>query len=146
MTTEYETIHAPPVTSVAPTSATSATSATTTPAQVIDPGASSDSDEELPELTPLLREFSEIEISTSDPASVFQKSFDFIQAHPEIYVEGAVDALLMEAVSSQLKAAKGKGSQAKKNAKYAFQCVHQGLLIQYCERLGKDGVRMFFRK
>jgi cell division cycle protein 37 len=51
-----------PVTSVA---STSTTSTTTTPALANDPAASSDSDEEPPEFTSLLREFSEIEISAS---------------------------------------------------------------------------------
>jgi cell division cycle protein 37 len=111
-----------------------------------DTGAASDSDEDPPELTPTLRQFSQIEISTSDPGYVFQKSFEFIQAHPEVYVDGAVDALLMESLTSQMRSARGKGSKAKKDARYALQCVHQGLLIQYCEKLGKDGVRMFFRK
>ena len=145
-TTEYETINAP---SAVPLSnfATDPSAVTTAPHKLeADRGTTSDSDDEPPELTPLLRQFSQIEISPSDPGSTFQKSFEFIQAHPEIYVEGAVDALLMEALASQLRSSKGRGTQAKKDAKYALQCVHQGLLIQYCEKLGKDGVRMFFRK
>jgi cell division cycle protein 37 len=141
-TTEYETINAPTISSAT----TPAVTAPSTSVERTDPGLSSESDEEVPELTPTLLEFSKIEISTSEPAAVFQKSFEFIQAHPDVYVEGAVDALFLAAFTSQLKAAKGKGSQAKKDARYALQCVHQGLLIQYCEKLGKDGVRMFFRK
>ncbi|KAF8133761.1 Cdc37 N terminal kinase binding-domain-containing protein [Boletus edulis] len=30
--------------------------------------------------------------------------------------------------------------------KYAKQCVHQSLLLQYCNKLGRDGVRLFFQK
>lgn len=30
--------------------------------------------------------------------------------------------------------------------KYARQCVHQALLVQYCEKLGKDGVQLFFKR
>jgi cell division cycle protein 37 len=92
-------------------------------------------------LTPALREFSQIKLDSKNTASTFQKSFEYIQAHPEIYVEGAVDALLVEAFGSQMKADKDR-----KMARYALQCVHQGLLLQYCEKLGKDGVRMFFKK
>ncbi len=30
--------------------------------------------------------------------------------------------------------------------KYAKQCVNQALLLQYCERLGKDGPALFIRR
>ena len=49
---------------------------------------------------------------------------------------GASDALLVAAFTAQ-----GDGK-----AKYAKQCVHQSLLLQYCEKLGKDGVSIFFKR
>ena len=49
--------------------------------------------------------------------------------------DGAVD-LLVEAFKAE-----GDGE-----TKYAKQCVHQSLLLQYGEKLGRDGVQVFFRK
>lgn len=34
----------------------------------------------------------------------------------------------------------------KGKSKYAKQCVHQALLIQYCRQLGKDGISVFFKR
>ena len=81
-------------------------------------------------MTPSLTEFSKI------PLREYQRSFEFIQAHRDVYVTGASDALLVEAFTAQRRG----------ESKYAKQCVHQSLLIQYCEKLGKDGVRLFFRR
>ena len=94
-------------------------------------GEDEDEDEEgLPELTPALVEFSNI------PLKAYEKSFEYIQQHRDVYVPGASDALLVAAFRAQ--------SQDK--PKYAKQCIHQSLLLQYCEKLGKDGVGVFFKK
>ncbi|KAF9485816.1 hsp90-like protein [Pholiota conissans] len=93
--------------------------------------ADDDAEEEgLPELTPSLEAFSKI------PLWSYEKSFEFIQEHRDVYVPGASDALLVAAFTAQ-----GEGK-----SKYAKQCVHQSLLIQYCEKLGRDGVGIFFKK
>ncbi|PFH46522.1 hypothetical protein AMATHDRAFT_154607 [Amanita thiersii Skay4041] len=84
----------------------------------------------LPELTPSLEAFSKI------PVKGYERSFEFIQQHRDVIVDGASDALLVAAFRAQ--------QEGKK--KYAKQCVHQSLLLQYCEKLGKDGVRVFFKK
>ncbi|KAG5652897.1 hypothetical protein H0H81_003261 [Sphagnurus paluster] len=110
----------------------------TTEYEVLNPKAAAvqvddedeEEDEDLPELTPSLEAFSKI------PVRAYEKSFEFIQAHRDVIVPGASDALLVAAFRSQ---SAGK-------SKYAKQCVHQSLLLQYCEKLGKDGVRVFFRK
>ncbi|KIM40889.1 hypothetical protein M413DRAFT_445662 [Hebeloma cylindrosporum] len=95
------------------------------------PGYEDDEDDEgVPELTPSLEAFSKI------PLGDYQKSFEFIQQHRDVYVPGASDALLVAAFTAE-----GEG-----NSKYAKQCVHQSLLIQYCEKLGRDGVGVFFKK
>ncbi|TFK40864.1 hsp90-like protein [Crucibulum laeve] len=118
--------------------------AITTEFEVLNPKAASsssapaaptveDEDEEvdeLPELTPSLEAFAKL------PVGSYEKSFEFIQAHRDVVVPGATDALLVAAFQAQ---SEGK-------AKYAKQCVHQSLLLQYCEKLGPDGVRVFFRK
>lgn len=89
-----------------------------------------DEDTELPKLTPALEEFSKL------PVRGYQKSWEFIQAHRDVIVPGASDALLVAAFRAQ-----GEGKDT-----YAKQCVHQSLLLQYCDKLGKDGVRVFFNK
>ncbi|KAI0786879.1 Cdc37 N terminal kinase binding-domain-containing protein [Abortiporus biennis] len=85
---------------------------------------------ELPELTPSLEEFSKL------PLKGYEQSWEFIKSHRDVIVPGASDALLVTAFTAQ-----GEGKAA-----YARQCVHQSLLLQYCEKLGKDGVSLFFRK
>ena len=98
------------------------------------PSAAADDDDdeegELPELTPALVAFSKI------PLKAYDKSFEYIQHHREVYVPGASDALLVAAFRAQ----------GQDKPKYAKQCIHQSLLLQYCEKLGKDGVGVFFKK
>ena len=84
----------------------------------------------MPELTPSLEAFSKL------PLGAYEQSFRFIQAHPDVVVSGASDALLVASFRAE-----GDGKP-----KYAKQCVHQSLLLQYCEKLGGDGVRVFFNK
>lgn len=81
-------------------------------------------------MTPNLIAFSKI------PLRDYEKSFHFIQDHRDVYVEGASDALLVAAFTAE-----NRGESA-----YAKQCVHQSLLLQYCEKLGPDGVRLFFKR
>jgi cell division cycle protein 37 len=118
----------------------------TTSIEVLNPGASSpntpsvssadpddDSEDEadaLPELTSSLLAFSHL------PLHNYDQSFAFIQAHRDVVVPGAADALLVAAFRAQ----------SANNSKYAKQCVHQSLLLQYCDKLGGDGVRVFFKK
>ncbi|KAL6308401.1 Cdc37 N terminal kinase binding-domain-containing protein [Sparassis latifolia] len=116
-TTEYEVLNPK---GVEGTTTTSVPAASSTVA----------SDDELPELTPSLEQFSHL------PLRGYQQSWDFIRSHRDVYVAGASDALLVAAFKAQND---GK-------AVYAQQCVHQSLLIQYCEKLGPDGVTLFFRK
>lgn len=70
------------------------------------------------------------------PVGGFERSYEFLKNDKGPFVEGAVDALLLEAFHAE--------SNGKR--KYAKQCVHQGLMVQYCEKLGKEGIGMFFKK
>ena len=70
------------------------------------------------------------------PLRGYTQSFEFIQKDPSILMEKNTDALLAEAFEAELK---GEDERAKR-------CVHQGLMIQYCRKLGKDGVRLFFQR
>jgi cell division cycle protein 37 len=89
-----------------------------------------DVDEELPHMTPTLEEFAKL------PLWDFDKSWFFIQNHRDVVVPGASDALLVSAFRAQREGI----------SKPAKQCVHQSLILQYCEKLGKDGVQLFFRR
>ncbi|GJE88379.1 hsp90 co-chaperone Cdc37 [Phanerochaete sordida] len=95
-------------------------------------GAAEELDEnaELPELTPSLEAFSRL------PVRGYEQSWEFIKQHRDVVVPGASDALLVAAFTAQ---SEGKGT-------YAKQCVHQSLLLQYCDKLGKDGVSIFFKR
>lgn len=89
-----------------------------------------DDEEGLPSLTPSLEKFGQI------PVGRYEESFRFIQEHRDVYAPGASDALLVAAFRVQQKGEK----------KLARKYVHQSLLLQYCEKLGRDGPRMFFQK
>jgi len=84
----------------------------------------------VPEMTPVIAEFSKLQLGG------FQESWDFIKAHRDVVVPGASDALLVA------------GYRAERDGKheYAKKCVHQSLLLQYGEKLGKDGISVFFTK
>jgi cell division cycle protein 37 len=89
-----------------------------------------DEEEGLPQMTPSLLGFSKL------PMNEFEKSFRYIQEHRDVYVPGASDALLVQAFQAE-----GQGRRS-----YAKACIHQSLLLQYCEKLGPNGVGMFFKK
>ena len=95
-----------------------------------DAGDQEDVEEGHPELTPTLEAFSKISLWN------YEQSFQFIQSHREVYVSGASDALLLT----------GFKAQDEGKSKYAKQCVHQSLLIQSREKLGRDGFGLFFKK
>jgi cell division cycle protein 37 len=69
-------------------------------------------------------------------AGDYRALLEFISKHPNLLSESESDGLLIEAFDAQME---GK-------SKYAKQCVHQALLIQYCRQLGKDGVGLFFKR
>ncbi|KAN0139805.1 Cdc37 N terminal kinase binding domain containing protein [Lactarius tabidus] len=94
------------------------------------PDDNGDEDAELPHMTPALEEFAKL------PLWSFEKLWLYIQNHREVVVPGASDALLVSAFRAQRD---GK-------SKYAKQCVHQSLVLQYGEKLGKDGVQLFFKR
>ncbi|KAG9009534.1 hsp90 co-chaperone Cdc37 [Tulasnella sp. JGI-2019a] len=124
-----------------------AKAATTTEIEVLNPKASpaaatteeaanadddeDDEDDRIPDLTPTLLEFSQI------PLGQFEQSFRFIQSHArQVMAPGTYDQLVIAGFRAAVKGKK----------KYAKQCVHQALLVQYCEKLGKDGVQLFFKR
>ena len=66
----------------------------------------------------------------------YRASLQFISQHPEVVTERETDGLLVEAFNAAMK----------EKYAYAKTCVHQGLLIQYCRQLGRDGVGLFFKR
>ncbi|CAE6405065.1 unnamed protein product [Rhizoctonia solani] len=96
-----------------------------------DDGGDDDNDmEPLPELTPLQAKFASL------PLGSFEQAFQFIQDNHEIFSLGATDAFLLAGFRAQMKG----------ESKYAKQCVNRSLMLQYCEKLGRDGVSLFFKR
>ncbi|KAJ5155236.1 hypothetical protein N7492_008039 [Penicillium capsulatum] len=120
--------------------AKAATTSKQTEVELLNPGASAqqstskaaedDDDPANVEVSPLAKKFANLK--RNDYSAYLQ----FISEHPHIIAEKETDGLLVEAFNSQLK---GK-------EEYARQCVHQGLLLQYCRSLGHDGIRLFFNR
>jgi cell division cycle protein 37 len=81
-------------------------------------------------MTPAITEFSKLSLRG------FQESWDFIKTHRDVVVPGASEALLIA----------GYRAEREGKHKYAKQCVHQSLLLQYGEKLGRDGISVFFNK
>ena len=77
-----------------------------------------------------MKEFSEL-TKTED-------SFKFISEHPFIMNKAQKydDQVLAEGFSLEMKG----------ESKKARNCVHQALMIQYCQVLGPDGVNLFFQR
>ncbi|KAF8685604.1 Cdc37 C terminal domain [Rhizoctonia solani] len=95
-----------------------------------DDGDDDDDMEPLPELTPLQAKFASL------PLGSFEQAFQFIQDNHEIFSPGATDAFLLAGFRAQMKG----------ESKYAKQCVNRSLMLQYCEKLGRDGVSLFFKR
>ncbi|EEQ32407.1 hsp90 co-chaperone Cdc37 [Microsporum canis] len=79
---------------------------------------------------PLTKEFAKHKIGD------YREAYSFLTDHPELLAEKRTDELLMEAFNAQMAG----------DEEYARQCVHHGLLLQYCRSLGKDGVALFFKR
>lgn len=93
-------------------------------------GEDSDDDPENVKASDLAKEFAKIKVGD------YRACLQFISEHPEIVAEKETDGLLVEAFNSQMD---GKDEHAR-------QCVHQGLLLQYCRSLGRDGINLFFKR
>jgi cell division cycle protein 37 len=121
-----------------------------------DSDAEDDDDEELPTLLPSMQGFAKLTSSLPDlplTASTlppnfnpsrdvkpepFDQALKYLSAHKELLREdiNTTDALLVEAFQAQMR---GEG-------KLSRRCVEKALLVQYCNKLGKDGVNLFFRR
>lgn len=134
--TGFDTSH------VAKAEADKAKAAQTESVELLNPGSGSqgssqkpgaDDEEEDPEnmkASDLAKRFAKI------PRSDYRALQQFIGENPHVVAEKETDGLLVEAFNSQMA---GKED-------YARQCVHQGLLLQYCRSLGRDGISLFFKR
>lgn len=93
-------------------------------------GLDEDEDEEIPTFTPSARRFTQLEIGN------WEASFKAISSEPSLLHDDVNDAILMEAFEASMRG----------DTKYARACVHQSLVLQYCRKLGKDGVSLFFKR
>ena len=121
-----------------------------------DSDAEDDDDEELPTLLPSMQGFAKLNSALPDlpltAASLppnfnptrdvrpepFDQALKYLSTHKELLREdiNATDALLVEAFQAQMRG----------EAKLSRRCVEKALLVQYCNKLGKDGVNLFFRR
>ncbi|KAK7203750.1 Cdc37 N terminal kinase binding-domain-containing protein [Myxozyma melibiosi] len=89
-----------------------------------------DDEDEDYKISPLAEKFAAIKLGD------YQKCLSFIGEHPSIVSEDEADGILYEAF----------GKEMKNEHAAAKRYVHNALLLQYCARLGRDGVTVFFRK
>ncbi|KAJ1960911.1 hsp90 co-chaperone Cdc37 [Dispira parvispora] len=64
------------------------------------------------------------------------QSIAYISRYPDIVDEAISDEILVRAFEKQMAG----------DSRSSLQCVHQGLILQYCARLGHDGVSLFFTR
>ena len=97
---------------------------------VDEPDADGEDGEADVEASELGKQFAQIKMGD------YRACLQFISAHPEVVAEKETDGLLVLAFNASME---GKDD-------FARQCVHQGLLLQYCRALGRDGVGLFFKR
>ncbi|KAG5519942.1 hypothetical protein PMAC_000219 [Pneumocystis sp. 'macacae'] len=96
-----------------------------------NPGSPPDDPSEHIEPSPAARQFAALDSNN------YHALLDFISRHPDIVDDDReTDGLLIDAFNHQMHG----------NHTLARQSVHQGLLLQYCRQLGKDGVSLFFQR
>ncbi|PFH58806.1 hypothetical protein XA68_13198 [Ophiocordyceps unilateralis] len=87
-------------------------------------------DEDEAQASPDAKTFAQIK------ADDYTASLGFLSQHPNILTERDSDGILVLAFDAGLE----------RDDARCRQCVHQGLLLQYCRALGKDGVALFFKR
>jgi cell division cycle protein 37 len=98
-------------------------------ADVDEPSPDDDDDAEV-EASELGKQFALIKMGD------YRACLQFISEHPQVMAERETDGLLVMAFNASIGG----------NNDFARQCVHQGLLLQYCRALGRDGVGLFFKR
>ncbi|KAF4581911.1 Hsp90 co-chaperone Cdc37 [Ophiocordyceps camponoti-floridani] len=106
----------------------------TTQVELLNPqvqkGDDKSGDDPEAEASPDAKKFAQIK------ANDYTTSLRFLAQHPHILTERDSDGILVLAFDAGLE---GDDDGCRR-------CVHQGLLLQYCRALGKDGVGLFFKR
>ena len=96
-----------------------------------DESASTDDDDQnVPTLSPAARKFTKLEIGN------WEQAFSALSKEPKLLHEEVDDSIMIEAFEASMRGDK----------RYAYDCVHQALVLQYCRKLGRDGVALFFKR
>lgn len=140
-----------------PSSASTSTAAKPSSSKADDDDDDEQDEDNIQEADEIMREFanlptcvpSSIPLSASslpanfDPAkslniNAFETALQFLSKHKILLSpsNNTTDSLLLEAFNAQI---------ATKSA-FARRCVEKALMIQYCNKLGPDGVNLFFRR
>ncbi|TAQ90906.1 hypothetical protein B7494_g751 [Chlorociboria aeruginascens] len=96
----------------------------------VDESIEDKNDDEVAEASEIGKQFAKIKIGD------YRACLEFLSNHPEVITEKETDGLLVMAFNAVIA---GQDD-------FARQCVHQGLLLQYCRALGRDGVGLFFKR
>lgn len=99
--------------------------ATNTPANTANNTA-----DDLPSLTPSMATLARI------PLRQYKALVELIAADKTLLSDVTTDALFVEAFNAGME----------KKSTHALQCVNAGLFIQYCNKLGKDGLSLFMQR
>jgi cell division cycle protein 37 len=89
-----------------------------------------DDDDEEVECSPEGKVFGKIKMGD------YRACLEFISKNPKILAEKETDGLLVLAFNAAIEG----------HDELSRQYVHQGLLLQYCRALGRDGVQLFFKR
>ena len=137
-TTTIETLNSPSVQQTSP-----------------DSDADDSDDESVPALTPAMSKFIDLEpcvpkvLPLEMPGlppqfnpkrdlntAAFASAYEYIGKNRVLLRKGSTDALLVEAFQACMRGDAARGRRA----------TEKGLMVQYCEKLGKDGVSLFFQR
>ncbi|CDU22544.1 related to Hsp90 co-chaperone Cdc37 [Sporisorium scitamineum] len=132
-------------------------SASTSKVADADDDEGDDEDDNIPEADDVMRQFANLPscVPSSIPLSAstlpsnfdtakslnvgaFETALQFLSKHKILLSanNNTTDSLLLEAFNAQIAS----------NSSLARRCVEKALMIQYCNKLGPDGVNLFFRR
>ncbi len=162
-TTTIETLNSPAANAASATASSSSTATSASASASKSEDSDDDEDDEIPDATSAMLAFAALP-STLPPlppsatalpptfhpvrhlnTSAFEAAYRFLGQHRELLRrpgtggngDGATtDALLVEAFSAQQR---GQWEKARR-------CVEKALMVQYCQKLGPDGVMLFFKR
>ncbi|TIA88658.1 hypothetical protein E3P99_02470 [Wallemia hederae] len=88
--------------------------------------------DDLPDLSPNMARLAQI------PLRQYKALVEIIAGDRSLLRDETTDALFVEAFNA--------GMEGKQRSEYAMRCVNAGLFVQYCNKLGKDGLSLFMQR